>query len=107
MRRLYQLLKEESRRPSVILLVGLVVIVRVVVAIVLWIALLMGVFLGYFTVPIFDVGELIMLYAELDVGLFAKVRDIERDREERQAFFRAQQEKKANELDHYGGLTQR
>jgi biopolymer transport protein ExbB/TolQ len=98
--------EEGSTRTSVILLVGLTVIIRVVVAIVVWLVLFLGVFLGYFTVPVFAVGALILLSAALDVGLFARVRDIERDREERQAFLRDQREKQAEEFEQLDRLIQ-
>jgi len=78
------------------------VAIRVIVAITVWLVLFLGVFLGYFTVPILLVTALTLLYSVTDIGLFMTVRRRERARKEREALLRAQ--RKPDELKN--GLIQ-
>jgi hypothetical protein len=70
-------------------LVGLVVVIRVIGVLAVWLLLFLGVFLGYFTVPILLVAALTVLYSVTDIGLFITVRRRERARREREDFLRA------------------
>ena len=71
--------------------------IRVIVVIMVWLVLFLGVFLGYFTIPIFLVGGLILLYSVTDIGLLFTVRRRERTHKGRKAFLQKQRE--AGKLD--------
>jgi len=89
-------LPTESDVPTISPLIGVVVVIRVLLILTVWLVLFLGVFLGYFTVPIILVTVFTILYSVTDVGLFITVRQRERARQERQASLRAQ--RKAYEL---------
>jgi len=72
-------------------------VVRVIVVITVWLVLFLGVFVGYFTVPILLVATITILYSVADIRLSATVRRRERAREEREAFLRKKRE--AGKLD--------
>lgn len=88
MGRLTRLSEEDHRSAS--LLIGLVVIIRVIAVMAVWLVLFMGVFVGYFTLPILLVTVITILYSVTDIGLFFTVRRREQTRKDRQDFRRKQ-----------------
>jgi membrane protein YdbS with pleckstrin-like domain len=73
-------------------LVVAVVVIRVTAVLVVWLLLFVAMFLGYFTVPIFAVGAIIILFALPDVGLYARASSLERAQQERRSFLSASKE---------------
>jgi hypothetical protein len=54
-------------------LVGLVIILRVGIILVVWMLLFLAMFLGYFTIPVFVVILLTLVYAITDFGLYVAI----------------------------------
>ena len=69
---------------------ALVIVLRVTIFLGIWLVLFMGMFLGYFTVPLILLALLTLVYAITDAGLvIALVR--QRARQARRAFLDARQ----------------
>jgi len=80
--------ESESSRPHAWL--AFVIVVRVTIFLLIWLVLFVGMFLGYFTVPLILLAALTLFYALTDAGLvMALVR--RRAREARRAFLDARQ----------------
>ncbi len=65
---------DKNEPTRVMFHVGLIILVRVVLILLIWLVLFLGMFLGYFTVPIILIGALTLVYTLTDAGLYLTVR---------------------------------
>lgn len=83
-------LDKEIQKAQPSFWVAIVVIARVFFTLALALVLFLGMWVGYFTLPLLIIGAVILFYALSDLGLLLLVRQREQSRKEREAFLQEQ-----------------
>jgi len=83
---------ENKPSPSTDAIVVIVILARVFIMLALWLLVFLGIFLGYFTVPILLIGIITAIYMISDLGLFVTLKQRKQKNNERKEFIESIQD---------------
>lgn|GEM_PF-2194684 len=85
-------MSENKPSPSTDAIVVIVILARVFIMLALWLLVFLGIFLGYFTVPILLIGIITAIYMISDLGLFVTLKQRKQKNNERKEFIESIQD---------------